>query len=111
MTHAALEIARAFNMIKMVFIGMGGHDWRTAIAAAHVSTNIYLETSGPLDRAKLPAAFDAIGAHRIVFGSGTPHVDAAAAMGLVEDSPLSDDVRKRIYYGNAMRLLGLDASE
>ncbi len=111
MTHAALEIAQAYNMIKVVLFGMGGHDWRTAIAAAHASTNIYLETSGPLDRAKIPAAFETIGAHRIVFGSGAPHVDAAAAMGLVEDSPLTDDVRRRIYYTNAGRLLGLDPGE
>jgi predicted TIM-barrel fold metal-dependent hydrolase len=109
MTTAALEIAKAYSMIKVVFIGMGGHDWRTACAAAHSTTNIYLETSGPLDRAKIPAAFEAVGAHRIVFGSGTPHVDAAAAMGLIEDSPLSTDVRRRICFDNSQRLLGFDS--
>jgi predicted TIM-barrel fold metal-dependent hydrolase len=111
MTHAALEIARSYTMLKVILLGMGGHDWRVAIAAAHASTNIYLETSGPLDRAKIPAAFDTIGAHRILFGSGTPHVDAGAAIGLLQDTTLSEDVCRRIYHDNARRLFALDAAE
>jgi predicted TIM-barrel fold metal-dependent hydrolase len=108
MTHAALEIAKTYTMLKVVLLGMGGHDWRVAIAAAHAATNIYLETSGPLDRSKIPAAFETLGAHRILFGSGTPHVDAGAAMGLLEDTNLSSDVRRRILSDNAMRLFSLE---
>jgi predicted TIM-barrel fold metal-dependent hydrolase len=111
MTHAALEIARAYTMLKVILIGMGGLDWRTAIAAAHASTNIVLETSGALDRAKLPAAVEAVGAHRLIFGSGTPHVDAAAGLGLVEDSHLTDEARRRILSDNAHRLFGMDTAE
>lgn len=111
MVHAALEIAKAYAMLKVVLLGMGGHDWRMAIAAAHASTNIYLETSGPLDRAKIPAAFATIGAHRILFGSGSPHVDPGAAMGLLDDTTLSPDVCRRIYADNARRLFALDESE
>lgn len=111
MVHAALEIARAYPMVKVIMLGMGGADWRTAIAAAHSATNLYLETSGPLDRAKLPAAFETIGGHRLLFGSGTPHVDAAAALGLVEDSGLADDARRRLLAGNARRLFGLNNEE
>lgn len=106
---AALEIARGYPMLKVVLVGMGGSDWRTAIAAAHQCTNVYLETSGAFDRAKLPAAVEALGTHRIVFGSGSPHVDPAAAMGLVEDSDLSEDARRKILFDNAQKLFGLDA--
>lgn len=111
MTHAGLEIARSYTMLKVVLLGMGGRDWRMAIAAAHASTNIYLETSGPLDRAKIPAAFATIGANRILFGSGSPHVDAAAAMGLLQDTTLTDDVCRHIYRDNAKRLFALEDSE
>ena len=104
---AALEIARAYPMLKIVLIGMGGSDWRAAVAAAHQCTNILLETSGALDRAKIPAAVAALGAHRILFGSGSPHLDPTAAMGLLEDSDLSEDVRRKILYENAARLFGL----
>jgi predicted TIM-barrel fold metal-dependent hydrolase len=107
--QSALEIARGFPMLKVVFLGMGGDDWRTAIAAAHASTNVLLETSGAMDRAKLPAAIEAIGAHRILFGSGSPRVDAAAVLGLVHDSALSEDARRKILCENANKLFGLAA--
>lgn len=106
---AAMEIARAYPMLKVVLLGMGGAEWRAALAAAHQCTNILLETSGELDRAKIPAAVAAIGAHRILFGSGSPHLDAAAAMGLLEDSDLSEDARRKILYENAARLFGVEA--
>jgi uncharacterized protein len=108
MVEAGLDIAKSFPALKVVLVGMGGADWRAAIAAAHVATNIYIETSGPLDRAKLPAALDVIGPHRILFGSGSPRVDAAAAIGLVEDSDISDEARRKIFSDNARRLFGLD---
>jgi hypothetical protein len=108
MVGPALELAKAYSSLKVVLIGMGGADWRTGIAAAQETTNLILETSGALDRAKIHAAVEAIGAHRIVFGSGTPHVDAAAALGLLEDSELREDARRRILYDNAARLFGLD---
>lgn len=106
--HAAMAIAKTFTMLKVVFLGMGGPDWRAAIAAAHACTNVLLETSGHPDRAKIPAAVEVLGAHRLVFGSDAPHTDAAAAVGLIEDSDLSDDARARILSENARRLFDLD---
>lgn len=105
--HAAVEIAKSYPMIKVVLLGMGGAEWRTAIAAAQAVTNIYLETSGALDRAKIPSAVEAIGTNRIVFGSGTPHVDVSAALGLIEDSAISEEARRKILFDNAVRLFGL----
>ncbi len=34
--EVALHVAKTYNMHKFIFLGMGGADWRTAIAAAHV---------------------------------------------------------------------------
>jgi predicted TIM-barrel fold metal-dependent hydrolase len=96
-------------MLKVVFLGMGGADWRAAIAAAHACTNVLLETSGVMDRAKIPAALEVLGAHRILFGSDAPHTDAGAAAGLIEDSDLSEEARSRILGENARRLFDLDA--
>jgi predicted TIM-barrel fold metal-dependent hydrolase len=106
--QAGLEIAKGYPMLKVVFLGMGGADWRAAVAAAHAATNVYLETSGVLDRAKLPAAVAALGAHRLLFGSGFPHVDTAAALGLIEDSDLSEEARRKILSDNARRLFGFE---
>lgn len=105
--EVALHLTRTYSMHKFVFLGMGGSDWRTGIAAAQQSVNIFLETSDALDRAKIPAAVEAIGAHRILFGSGTPRIDAAAALGLLADSDLSQGDRKRILHDNAARLFSI----
>jgi predicted TIM-barrel fold metal-dependent hydrolase len=87
---------------------MGGEDWRVAIAAAKSSTTLRLETSGSLDRAKISAAIEALGAHRLLYGSGSPHLDPAAALGLLDDSGLSDDTRRRLLSLNALRLFNLE---
>jgi hypothetical protein len=105
---AGLHLAKTYNMHKFIFLGMGGADWRTGIAAAHQSVNIHLETSGALDRAKLPAAIEAIGSHRILFGSGMPRLDPVASLGLVEDSGISVVEQRRILGENAAKMFNLD---
>lgn len=105
----ALLLAKKYTMHKFVLVGMGGADWRAGIAAAQQSVNIYLETSGAMDRTRIPAALDAIGAHRLLFGSGMPATDPAAALGLLADSDLSEADMRRVLYENANRLFGLDA--
>ncbi len=100
------EIATAYPMLRIVVLGMGGNDWRQAAEVAHRITNLYLETSGVLDCSKIPYAVSQLGAHRILFGSGFPHTDTVAAMGLIEDSGLSEADRKQILSLNAQKLFG-----
>lgn len=105
--EVGLHLAKTYSMHKFVFLGMGGSDWRTGIAAAQQSVNIFLETSDVLDRAKLPAACEVIGSHRVLFGSGSPKTDAAATLGLVADSDLSPVDQRRILHENAAKLFNL----
>jgi predicted TIM-barrel fold metal-dependent hydrolase len=109
--EAGLHLAKTYNMHKFIFLGMGGADWRTGIAAAHQSVNIHLEISGALDRAKVPAAIDAIGSHRILFGSGMPRHDPVACLGLIEDSGISAMDQRRILGDNAVKMFNLDESD
>lgn len=109
--HVGLQLAKTYNMHKFIFVGMGGMEWRTAIASAQQSTNIFLETSGPLDRAKIPAAAEAIGAHRLLFGSGFPYLDPAAAIGLIQESELSPNAQANILFENSARLFNLEEIE
>lgn len=109
--ETALQLAKTYNMHKFIFLGMGGADWRTAIAAAHQSTNISLETSGPLDRTKLPAAIEVLGSHRILFGSGFPNLDPVAGMGLLEDSDITQLDARRIMHENAAKLFNIEELE
>lgn len=109
--EAGLRIAREYPMLRIVLMGMGGPDWRQAIEAAHSATNIVLETSGLLDRTKVAAAVERLGAHRLVFGSGTPGTSAAASLGMLEDAAISDEARRRILWDNAVRLFELETSD
>ena len=106
--EVGLHLAKTYNMHKFIFLGMGGADWRTGIAAAHQSVNIHLEISGALDRAKLPAAIEAIGSHRILFGSGMPRLDPVASLGLIEDSGISALDQRRILSDNAAKMFNLN---
>jgi predicted TIM-barrel fold metal-dependent hydrolase len=105
--EVALQLAKTYSMHKFIFLRMGGPDWRTGIAAAQQATNVMLETSGALDRSKIPAAIEAVGAHRILFGSGTPYLDPVAAHGLLTDSDVSRTDQRRILHDNAAKLFNL----
>ncbi|MCX6379202.1 MAG: amidohydrolase family protein [Armatimonadetes bacterium] len=105
--EVGLSLAKAYSMHRFVFLGMGGQDWQNAIAAAHQATNILLETSGVLDMAKLPAAIEAIGAHRILFGSGAPYHDPVATLGLLAEAGVTANNLQRILFSNATKLFAL----
>lgn len=109
--QVALDIAKEYPMLKVICLGMGGNEWRVGISAAHYCPNLILETSGELDRMKLMATLDVIGFHRILFGSGSPHVDSAAAKGVVEESGLSTLIQDAIMYGNADKVFRLHEEE
>jgi len=109
--QVGLHLAKTYKMHKFIFLEMGGADWRTAIAAAHQATNIHLEVSGAMDRAKVPAAIEAVGSHRVLFGSGMPGIDPVAVLGLIEDSGISPNDQRRILSENAVRMFNLDENE
>jgi len=106
--EVALRIAKGYPMLRVVMVGMGGPDWPQAIQAAHDAPNMMLETSGVLERAKIRAAVETLGAHRIIFGSGSPGTSPAAALGMLEDAAISDAARNRILWDNAVRLFELE---
>ena len=109
--EVGLQLSKTYSSHKFVFLGMGGADWRTGIAAAQQAVNIFLDTSGALDRNRLRAAVEAVGPHRVLFGSGMPKVDAAATLALVANSNLTQNEQRRILHDNAMRLFGLEESD
>ena len=103
---AADEIARTFTGIKFVLLSMGGGAWRTAVAAAEKTLNLVLEVSGSLSPDKVKLAAEAVGAHRMVYGSNLPLADPAVTIGLVEDAQISDSDKNAIFEGSAKRLFG-----
>jgi uncharacterized protein len=103
---AANEIAKAFPIMKLVLLGMGGEDWRMATLLAEKTLNLVLEVSGSSSPDKIRFAVDHIGSHRIVYGSGLPYVDPSAVIGLVQDAEITDLDKRNILEGSAKRLFG-----
>jgi aminocarboxymuconate-semialdehyde decarboxylase len=56
----------------------------------------------------LRSTIELLGADRVMFGSDYPFWDPARTLRTIEASGLSDDVRRGIYDGNAIRLFGLE---
>lgn len=98
------EIAKEFNQMKFVMLGMGGEDYKTAISIARKNVNIYLETGGSLDPYKIKYACDTVGAHRLIYGSHTPYVEGTVYKSLIENSGIELRDITDIYYNSAKRL-------
>lgn len=107
--EAGLEIARAYTMLKVVLLGMGGSSWQQAVAAAEAATNLLLDTSGSLDPAKLPYAVEALGPHRLLFGSGFPHVDPVVGLAALDAAGFGAEAKRKVLEDNARRLFDVEA--
>lgn len=106
--RAAAHIATEFPAMRFLLLGMGGDDWRAAVAAAHRHLNIFLELSGSLDSDKVSAATAALTPRKLLYGSGAPRRDPAQAQALVADADgLSNSDRNRILSLNAGALLNV----
>lgn len=101
---AAEQIAKTFNGLKFVLLGMGGSAWRTAIDVAEKTLNIIPEVSGALSPDKIKLAVEKVGAHRMVFGSNMPFADPSVTIGLVEGADITDGEKRLIFEGTAKRL-------
>jgi len=104
--HAAQLIATEFPAMRFVFLGMGGEDWRVAVAVAKQHLNVYLEVSGSLDTDKIAHASSVVTARKLLYGSGLPHGSPHLTRALVESAPtLTRPDRSRILSENAVALL------
>lgn len=103
---AANEIAKAFPIMKVVMLSMGGEDWRMATVLAEKTLNLVLEVSGSFSPDKIKFAVDKIGSHRIAYGSGLPYVDPSAIIGLVQDAEVTDLDKQNIFENSANRVFG-----
>ena len=58
-----------------------------------------------------PAAVERIGSDRILFGTDTPLYWAGAQKGRIETAEIDEAAKRAILYGNAARLLGIEATQ
>lgn len=102
-----LELAKEFPNLKFIMGHMGGTKWQQAILAAKEVKNIYLEICNQPGRDKIKEAMAEIGAEKIVFGSDSSLIGPPFSIGMVLDSEINKEEKKRIFYLNAKGLLAL----
>jgi predicted TIM-barrel fold metal-dependent hydrolase len=104
------EIAPRYPNAKLV-IGHGGNvepQRSQAIAAAARWPNVYIETCSTYRQPNVIEQYVAgAGAEKILYGSDMPLMDPRCQIGKIITADLSDEQKKLILGGNAMRLLTL----
>lgn len=73
----------------------------------YVRENIMITTSGLWEKEALTCAISALGADKIMFATDYPYITTDEAVELIENMPISDDVKEKIYFKNARQLLKL----
>lgn len=103
-------VARDFPELKII-ISHGGYPWvNEAIIVAQRNRNVYIELSeyefSPMSEAYVQAANTIIG-DKILYASAHPFVDFRQALQTYRDLAFTPEVRRKIMYDNAAKLLGL----
>jgi len=99
--YAAADIAPKFELIKVVLVGMGGKDWRSAIAAARQHLNIHLQTTGEVSPSRIREGWAAVNGNRMMFGSGAPMTDPAVTLGMIREAGIPERDLHKLLFSNA----------
>lgn len=70
--------------------------------------NFYITTSGVCSSGPLLCAIHELGEDRVMFSVDYPYESSEVAAQFIEQAPISDGIRKKIYYKNAQTVLKLD---
>lgn len=77
------------------------------LPSAIIKRHFAITTSGVCDPGALAHAIGAMGEDRVMFSVDYPYEDTAIAVRFIETAPLSPQVREKVCYGNAQRILKL----
>jgi uncharacterized protein len=102
------SIAKAYPRAR-ILLGHSGVTWRgyhQAMDAAEAAPNLYLDLSGSQNhRLILEICVKRLGAHRILFGSDLPFLEASMTLGRVLTADIDDSAKEQILRANFLRLL------
>ncbi len=102
-------LVKAFPKCQFVFMHGGWESWRKAIDMARKYPNIVLELSWQPARI-IRRAVDALGAHRVIFGSDFPLFQQDLALHQVKEA-LSRREYEVVCCANALRLLKMESRD
>ena len=103
-------VARDFPELRIV-ASHGGYPWISEmINVPQRNANVYVDLSeyerSPLSEAYIQAANTMI-SDKVLYASAHPFVDFKTALKTYQDLPFTEEVRQKIMYTNAAKLLGL----
>lgn len=105
------EVVKNHPNLKLVAAHMGGLRRSSEVIRELVGTNIYIDTSlSSLREDETENLYKILNEHnpdRILFGTDTPWSDPVSERKFIENAPISDKLRKKIFSENAKSLLGL----
>ncbi len=78
------------------------------LPSQYIKDNIKITTSGVCDNAPLLCSIEALGADNVLFSTDYPFESSLIAAEFIEKAPISEEVRAKICYGNAQKLLKLN---
>ena len=103
-----LELAEQHPGLKIIMGHMGGPEWASAIEAARQADNLYLDTCASYaDSDKVATAVRALGADRILFGSGVSENNPFMQKAVVLEADITVAEKEQILYANACRVFGI----
>lgn len=107
-------VARDFPELKII-VSHGGYPWvNEMIIVAQRNPNVYIELSEyeffPLSEAYIQAV-NTIISDKVLFASAHPFVDIKDALHNYANISLKDDVREKVMFKNAARILGVADNE
>jgi len=113
--HATPDMIRAavdnHPKLKLVAAHMGGFKRAKEVSEHLVGSNVYIDTSlsslRENEREELYHILNSHSPERILFGTDTPWSDPEDEIRFINNAPISEEVRKLIFYKNACKLLGI----
>lgn len=109
-----LAILDNFPKLRMVMAHLGGWKYYDRFLETICGRDVWIDTSfaaGYCTEAQRAAILSRHDSDRIVFASDSPWGGMSLQIEFVEGFPVSDELREKIFYHNAARLLGLDGRE
>jgi predicted TIM-barrel fold metal-dependent hydrolase len=101
--QCAVEIAADYGA-PVILTHLGGFEWRAAerLRDQGLPGNVYLEpVSSACEPGKYELALSLVGEERVVFGTDATLFHPALAVGAIESSELSEEVKRKVYWRNA----------
>ncbi|HPJ22937.1 MAG TPA: amidohydrolase family protein [Clostridia bacterium] len=100
-------LALRYPELRIIMAHMGGNPYH-GLRCIHDLPNVFPDISGtPIGRGEIDYAVSQVGVSRLLFGTDMPY-GGRQCIAQMEDSSLSEDDKKKVYYKNAMKVLGID---